>query len=95
MRYSRKCRASRDAQKTDIAETAEERLLRENEELRRQLLELKGTGHGVAHSGPPTKVWRPSAITIWAIVLGVAVLIVGAFFAGYVPLQKRVAAGSQ
>ena len=28
-------------------------------------------------------------LTIWAIVLGALVLIVVAFFAGYIPLQKR------
>ena len=38
----------------------------------------------------------PSAITIWALFLGAIVLIVVAFFAGYIPLQKRNAViGSQ
>ncbi len=64
----------------------EERLRRENEELRRQLEELQG-----AHPlpGPPTKLWRPSALTIACIVLAATVLLVFAFLAGYVPLQKR------
>jgi RND family efflux transporter MFP subunit len=35
------------------------------------------------------KRWRPSGLTITAIFLAVTVLIVIAFFAGYIPLQKR------
>ena len=66
--------------------TPEEKLLKENEELRRQLSELRAGAHGAAASG---KVWHPSAITIWAIFLGVVVLVLVAFLAGYIPLQKR------
>ncbi len=79
------------------AETAEERLRREVEDLKRQLREQKnlthaappaGAGHGASpHRG--AKPWNPSAITIWSLFLGAAVLIVVAFFAGYIPLQKR------
>jgi RND family efflux transporter MFP subunit len=36
-------------------------------------------------------LWKPSAITIWSIVLGATVLVVVAFLAGYIPLQKRTA----
>jgi RND family efflux transporter MFP subunit len=36
-------------------------------------------------------MWHPSGVTIAAIVLGVIVLIVMGFFAGYIPLQKREA----
>ena len=61
----------------------EQTLLKENEDLRRQLQELKG------HAGVPAKVWHPSGITIWAIFLGAAILVVVAFFAGYLPLQQR------
>jgi RND family efflux transporter MFP subunit len=66
------------------AETIEERLRRENWELKRQLDELKGT----THAGPP-RLWHPSSITIWTIFLVALVLIAIAFFAGYIPLQKR------
>jgi RND family efflux transporter MFP subunit len=67
------------------AETVEERLRRENWELKRQLEELKGPGHG---SGP-RNLWHPSSTTIWAIFLAALVLVAIAFFAGYIPLQKR------
>ena len=63
----------------------EERLRRENQDLKRQIQQLKGPAHG------PPKLWQPSSITIWSIFLAVAVLIVVAFFAGYVPLVKRQA----
>ncbi len=67
------------------AETVEERLRRENWELKRQLEELKGPGHGSA----PRNLWHPSSTTIWAIFLAALVLVAIAFFAGYIPLQKR------
>jgi len=70
------------------SETAEERLRRENWELKRQLEQLTGS----AHAGPPRNVWHPSSITIWAIFLGALVLGAIAFFAGYLPLEKRRAA---
>lgn len=70
---------------TRTAETVEEKLRRENRELRRQLEEIKGAGH----SGPPRNVWHPSSTTIWAIFLTALVLVAIAFFAGYIPLQKR------
>jgi RND family efflux transporter MFP subunit len=66
----------------NLAETTEERLRKENQDLKRQLLELKA-------SAAPVKLWHPSSRTIWSIVLGVAVLIVVAFLGGYIPLQKR------
>lgn len=74
--------------RTPTSETVEERLRRENWELRRQLEELKGPGHG----GPPRQLWHPSATAIWAIFLAAAVLVAIAFFAGYIPLEKRRAA---
>ncbi len=37
----------------------------------------------------PRSPGSPSAVTIWALFLGVIVLIVVAFFTGYIPLQKR------
>jgi RND family efflux transporter MFP subunit len=62
-----------------------ERLRRENEELRRQLARANGSTHG-PHD---PEIWRPSGTTIAAIFLFLIVLTVGAFFAGYIPLQKR------
>src|SRR5579862_1179718 len=64
-------------------------LLRENEDLKRQIQELKTAGNGAFTAGLPAKVWRPSAISIWAIFLTVIVLIVVAFVSGYLPLRKR------
>lgn len=78
-----------------MQETTEERLRKEVEDLKRQLREQKGLVDGTAHSALK-KPWHPSAITIWALFLGAVVLIVMAFFAGYIPLQKRNALiGSQ
>ncbi len=77
-----------------VQESTEEKLRKEVEDLKRQLREQ----HGSAHPAHPTlaKPWHPSAITIWALFLGAIVLIVVAFFAGYIPLQKRNAViGSQ
>ncbi len=73
--------------------SAEEQLRREVEDLKRQLREQKGLTHGAPHGAAhaAAKPWNPSAVTIWALFLGVIVLIVVAFFAGYIPLQKRTA----
>src|SRR5262245_29372466 len=67
-------------------ESTEEKLRRELEELKRQ---LRAQREG--HAGPPADRWRPSGITISALLLAFVVLMVGAFFAGYIPLQKREA----
>ena len=69
---------------SESAETTEDRLRREIEDLKHQL--ERQQSHGSSSSGP---LWRPSGVTIAAIFLGVTVLLVLAFFAGYVPLQKR------
>jgi RND family efflux transporter MFP subunit len=42
-------------------------------------------------SGPPADVWRPSRATISALLFGLLVLLVIAFLAGYLPLQRREA----
>lgn len=67
-------------------EAAEEQLRQENQELRRQLQELKSQAHS---PGPPTRLWHPSNLTIWAISLSAVILIAMAFLAGYIPLRKR------
>ena len=72
----------------ESTETTEERLRRENEELKRQLAEQKRPVHD-QNAGLSGKVWHPSSVTIWSIALLITVLIVAAFFAGYIPLQKR------
>ena len=60
---------------TDPAATREQqRLQRENQELRQQLEELKNTGHS-AEGGVPQKLWQPSGITIWSIFLVAMTLI--------------------
>jgi RND family efflux transporter MFP subunit len=65
-----------------------ERLRRENEELKRQLAGLRSSSpDGSEAQGDP--VWRPSGVAISALFLFVLVLAVVAFFAGYIPLQKR------
>jgi len=65
----------------------EEQLRREVEDLKRQLREQKSPAHGASHAA--AKPWNPSSVTIWALFLGAIVLIVVAFFTGYIPLQKR------
>ena len=65
---------------------AEQQLRRQVDDLKRQLRE-----HQEGQSGPPAKRWKPSAITIAAILLGLIVVLAGAFVAGYIPLQRREA----
>jgi RND family efflux transporter MFP subunit len=43
------------------------------------------------HSKPPADFWRPSGATISALLFGLLVLLVVAFLAGYLPLQRREA----
>ena len=71
-------------------ETAEDRLLRENQELKRQIAELHGHAHASGHTiSKPPVLWRPSRVTLWSLGVGAAVLIALAFVSGFVPLQKR------
>jgi RND family efflux transporter MFP subunit len=70
----------------DAVETTEARLRRENEELKRQLLEHQRVAHSPRHAA---RLWHPSALTLWVIALAVTAAIVVAFFAGYIPLRKR------
>jgi hypothetical protein len=47
--------------------------------------------HDETHSVPPANLWRPSGATISALLFGFLVLLVFAFLAGYLPLQRREA----
>src|SRR5262249_35687582 len=82
MRYSE----SQSPEDLDRAESTETQLRREVDELKRQLMEQRGLIHASHH-----KIWRPSAMTMWAIFLALIAGIVFAFFAGYIPLQRRMA----
>jgi RND family efflux transporter MFP subunit len=75
-------------QEIHTVETTEEKLRQQVEDLKRQLEEQKAS-HGAPRGGLPAKLWHPSGLTLWSLFLGVTILIVGAFFAGYIPLQKR------
>jgi RND family efflux transporter MFP subunit len=66
------------------SESSEQQLRRRVEELERELRQRRQE-----HPGPPAIHWKPSPITISVLLLGIAVLLIGAFFAGYIPLQKR------
>jgi len=70
-------------------ESSEERLRKENEALRRRILELQEKDHTGSHSAGPAKLWHPSALTLWCLFLGGAVLLVLMFLAGYIPLEER------
>jgi RND family efflux transporter MFP subunit len=71
-------------------DTVEEHLRRENEKLRAEIEALRGGVHSTAHpANASPDVWQPSALTIWAIALGVLVLLAIAFFGGYIPMQSR------
>jgi len=73
----------------DMLETIEEKLRKEIEDLKRQLHEHK---HAVSRPAKvPVTAWQPSGFTIWSIVLGLIILIVAAFFVGWIPLHKRQA----
>jgi multidrug efflux pump subunit AcrA (membrane-fusion protein) len=69
-------------------DSTEQQLRREIEELRRQIRAQDEHPHD-PHSGSPAQHWRPSGVTISVLLLGLAVLLAVAFFAGYLPLQKR------
>jgi RND family efflux transporter MFP subunit len=66
-----------------------ESLRRENEELRRQLDALRSRGTAVEPEAIVRPAWNPSRTTIFALALFALVLIVVAFFAGYLPMQHR------
>ncbi len=62
---------------------SEQELRQQVDDLKRQLRQREG------HSGPPGNRWKPSALTISALLVGLVVVLVGAFLAGYIPLQRR------
>jgi len=73
----------------DMAETTEETLRKEIEDLKRRLGEQKGLVSSDAKLA--VKPWQPSDFTLWSIALGLTVLFVVAFFVGWIPLHKRQA----
>jgi len=75
-------------EEVQLAETTEERLRRENEELRRKLREHEALAHGAAAAAPAVKPVRPTRASLWLISLGVIAVIAVAFWAGYVPRAK-------
>ena len=66
------------------AETTEQQLRRQVQELQRQLIEQRQQ-----HDAAPATHWKPSKITIGALLAGALILLAGAFVAGYIPLAKR------
>jgi RND family efflux transporter MFP subunit len=72
---------------TRLVESTEEALRKEIEDLKRQLRDQKNPRS--SHAGLTVNPWHPSSVTLWSIALGVGVLILLAFFAGYIPLRNR------
>ena len=72
---------------TISAETTEAQLRREIADLKRQLEDRNG--HSPVLAGPGVAGWRPSALALWSIFLVAIAALVAAFFAGYIPLEKR------
>ena len=71
-----------------MSESNEQQLQRRIEELERELREQQ---RGLAAPHVPTNQWKPSRLTITALFLGFVILLIGAFLAGYIPLQRREA----
>lgn len=76
-----------DLPSTEDLTTIEEKLRRENEELRRQLQALHAAPHTPAENH--AALWHPSRLTIVALVLAGLIVLVIAFVAGYIPLHGR------
>jgi RND family efflux transporter MFP subunit len=85
MRYGDTSQPGADAAKP--GETIEQQLQRQVDELKRQ---LRAQREG--HAGPPPNRWKPSALTITALVIGLLLLLAAAFFTGYGRVQNREAA---
>jgi RND family efflux transporter MFP subunit len=69
-----------------MSEPNEQQLQRRIEELERELRQRHEQ-----HPAAPVDRWKPSRLTVTALFLGFVVLVIGAFLAGYVPLQRREA----
>jgi RND family efflux transporter MFP subunit len=69
----------------------EERLRQENQALKQRLEALQASSQPGHSAGVPAKLWRPSKVTIWSILLAAVILFVVAFFAGYLPLHQQTA----
>ena len=67
-------------------DSTEERLLAEIEELKRRLHEQH---RDVSHGGHRAKGGRPSRTTLWVLGTITVLILVGAFFAGYLPQANR------
>jgi len=80
-----------DPPETEAESATAEELRRENRALKQRLEKLEGLSSHAAHAGPPAQIWNPSSLTIWSIFLIATVLLVVAFLAGFIPLQKRKA----
>ncbi|HEX4275000.1 MAG TPA: efflux RND transporter periplasmic adaptor subunit [Bryobacteraceae bacterium] len=75
---------------SEEAEAEALKLREEVESLRRQLQEHQQQAKkNPQHGTPAANTWRPSSAAIWGLGLVVTVLVVAAFFAGYVPLRAR------
>ena len=80
-------RSEPDLTGTEDFATVEQRLRRENEALRRELEEFRRVPHTPAAAS--SHAWHPSRLTIVALCISVVIVLVIAFFAGYLPLHSR------
>lgn len=78
-----------DSTETEDGSTQEQELRREVEELRRKLYEHQLLLDERAGTHTAVKPGRPSSTAIWALGLLVLVIAAVAFFAGYLPREKR------
>jgi RND family efflux transporter MFP subunit len=74
---------------TPINDRSEEQLLAEIEELKRKLhQQQKDLSHGHGRQGAHGRT-RPSQATLWVLAIVTVLVLVGAFFAGYLPQSSR------
>jgi len=72
-----------------VAETTEEQLRKEIEDLKRRLEKQNELVSSEAKQA--IESWQPSSSTIWLILLTLVILFVVAFFVGWIPLHRRQA----